>query len=188
MDRREFKEVAFSHLDSVHRVAVQLDRRPDTVQDLVEATYRRTLKSEGDSDGRRNDVRLRLLRALHDQASEKLGNAMCEETATCGSEERADDEPRRAGHALEAEVPVSDWESADDRLESAFECLPPRCRMVLALWGAEGLTCSELAFVLDCPHAAVCERVSQARAQLAQQLAKLTQRTGPLPCRLRNAG
>jgi len=188
MDRQEFKAVALSHLDSVHRVAMQLDHRPGTVEDLVEATYQRTLKGEGDIGGRGNDVRLRLLRALHDQASERLGNAMGEAPATCGSHEQAGEETHRAQDSQEAERRATDWERADDRLESAIECLPPRCRMVLALWGTEDLTDSELAFVLDCPLAVACEWVSQAREQLAGQLVGPTPSPGHTMGGLRNVG
>ncbi len=184
MDRQEFKAVALSHLDSVHRVAMQLDRRPDAVEDLVEAAYQRTLKGVDDIGGHGNDVRLRLLRALHDHASEKLGSAMRESTAASEPGKQVVEETRRVEDVQHAEFRITDWEHPDGRLESAIERLSPSCRLVLVLWGTEGLTSSELAFVLDCPLGTVSERISQAR----EQLAGMTHFSGHMTRRLRNVG
>lgn len=188
MDRRKFKAVAFSHIDSVHRVAMQLDRRPGAVEDLVEATYERTLKDADGSGRLGNDVRLRLLRTLHDHASEKFGSAMHESRMAGELGEEVAEETRCAEDAQHAELRVTEWERPDGRLERAIERLSPSCRMVLVLWGAEGLTPSELAFVLDCPIGTISARLSQARDQLTEQLVGIRLSPGPVTGRLRNVG
>lgn len=188
MNRQAFRARSLPYLDTVYRMARQFDRSPEGVADLVEKTYVRALKVADRFDVDDRGIRLALFKILHDEACETLGwpDHLSKRGAELGGlppEEARPNEslPVRDGRSL-------DWERVDDLLERAIAHLRPEDRVLLFLWGAEGLTCRDIAFVLDAPVKMVVSRIYQARDRLAEKLVGKGHHHYTTTDRLRNAG
>lgn len=188
MDRQGFIAGSLPHLDAVYRMARQLDRSPEGVAVLVEKTYLRALKVADRFDTDDRDIRLVLFKILHDEAYETLGRP--DDLSKFGAE--LGDltlDASRPNEPLPARDRRSlDWECVDGVLGRAIEHQRPEDRVLLFLWGAEGLSCHDIAFVLDAPVGMVIGRIYQARDRLIEKLVGLGHHPYNAADRLRHAG
>ncbi len=188
MNRQGFIARSLPYIDAVYRMARQFDRSPEGAADLVERTYLRALKAADRFDADDRGIRLVLFKILHDEAYETFG--WPDHPSKCAAE--LGDLPLDAARQNES-LPASDsrcldWERVDDVLERAIEHLWPEDRVLMFLWGAESLSCRDIAFVLDAPHKRVISRIYQARDRLAEKLVGLGHHPYNTTDRLRDVG
>lgn len=188
MNRQAFMAGSLPYLDAVYRMARQLDPTSERVADLVERTYLRALKVADRFDTDDRGMRLVLFKILHDEAGESLGRPNRLSKFSGEPDDLTCDTPRPTESLHTWDGPSLDWERADGLLERAIEYLQPEDRLLLFLWSAEGLTCDDVAFVLDTPVNTVFGRIYQARDRLAEKMVGLGHHPYNTADRLRNAG
>ena len=173
MNRQAFIARSVPHLDAVYRMARQLDRSPEGIADLVERTYLQALQVADRFDTDDRGLRLVLFKILHDEAYETLGRP--DHLSKYGAEPGdVTLDAARPNESLPAWGSRSlDWGRIDGLLERASEHLWPEDRVLLFLWGAEELTCGDIAFVLDAPVKMVISRIRRARNRLVEKLVGL---------------
>lgn len=176
--RAEFEVRALEHLDAVHRLAMQLTRRPDEAADLVQETYLRAIRSAEGFEERGGGMRPWLFTIAHNLFMSGRKRAA---RAPSAVGEFFDADPRSAapGDALPAwDLASLDWEHVDDRLKKAIEELSPEHRETLLLWGVEGMKYREIADVLGMPIGTVMSRLHRARQALALALEPMRRELG----------
>ncbi len=181
MDSQAFRELAMAELDAVYRMAMHLSRNPDDAADLVQETYLKAFRAEGQFELRESGIRPWLFKILHNNFYTKVGRKNREPSLSDDLSYQADgsEAPDEAGPAWD--LSHLDWEQVDDRLKHAIEELPDHYREVLLLWAVEGLKYREVADVLDVPLGTVMSRLYRARAILSQSLAGLAAEYGIKP-------
>ncbi len=170
MQRGEFEDRALEHLDAVHRMAMQLTRRPDEAADLVQETYLRAIRSCGSFEERGAGMRAWLFTIAHNvfmsrRKRESRAPSAVGEFYEADERQGAPDEPPPAW-----DLASLDWEHVDDRLKKAIGELSVEHREVLLLWGVEGMKYREIADVLGMPIGTVMSRLHRARKILADAL------------------
>ncbi len=170
-------------LDALHRLAAQVCRRPEDAADLVQETFGRALRACDGFEDRGAGAGPWLFRILMNtfysrQKREGRAPAAAGELFGADERERAPDEPPPAW-----DLKSLDWEHVDERLKSAIDGLRPEHRVVLLLWGVEGMKYREIAEVVQTPIGTVMSRLHRARQTLAAALEGLPEelgiRTGP---------
>lgn len=178
MQRAEFELRALEHLDAVHRLALQLTRRPEEAADLVQETYLRALRSADSFEERGGGIRPWLFTIAHNLF---ITRRKREARAPSAVGEFFDADPRSAGPD---EPPPAwdlgslDWEHVDERLKKAIDELSPEHRETLLLWGVEGMKYREIADVLETPIGTVMSRLHRARRALAAALEPMRREMG----------
>jgi RNA polymerase sigma-70 factor (ECF subfamily) len=165
-DRAGFDRAYERYHLRIHRFLLRLVRRVDIADDLVQDTWMALARSAGnlreDTDlaawlftVARNEARSHRRWSLLDMSRfVPLGD---DPVASCA-----------AGPELETE-----GNAAAVRLERALGAIGPDHREILLLVAIEGLSCEQVATVLDLAPAAVRKRLSRARQALADRLAAL---------------
>ncbi|MDX2116443.1 MAG: sigma-70 family RNA polymerase sigma factor [Planctomycetota bacterium] len=188
MDRAAFEKLALEHLDACYRLALQLTRRPDEAQDLVQETYLRAFRSmqnqgEGKAatfEERGGGMRSWLFTILHNTFYSRASRR-AKAPALSGEVDqlpiRAAGTANQEGHAGAADEPPPawdlrslNWEHVDERLKKAIEELSPEHREILLLWGVEGRKYREIASMVGVPIGTVMSRLHRARSLLAKSL------------------
>lgn len=178
MERAEFDRLALEQLDAVYRMALQLTKRPEEAQDLVQETYVKALRSAAGFEERGGGIRSWLFTILHNTfysrvKREQRGPTSVEEFFEADEREALPGEPPPAW-----DLKSLDWEHVDERLKRAIEELSPEHREALLLWGVEGLKYREIADITGVPIGTVMSRLHRARKQLADSLEELTAELG----------
>lgn len=178
MDREEFETLALEHMQAVYRMALQLTRHPDDAADLVQETYLRALGVADRFEERGGGIRSWLFKILHNA----FYSRMSQRRRGPASIDHADLHPDQAPGPDEAkpawDIAGLDWEHVDDRLKEAIERLSSEYRIVLLLWGVEGMKYREIADVLDVPIGTVMSRLYRARSILVATLAPIASELG----------
>jgi RNA polymerase sigma-70 factor (ECF subfamily) len=178
VERREFEQLALEHLDAVYRMALQLARRPDVASDLVQETYVKALRVAERFHETGGGMRPWLFKILHNTFYTRLSQEKRQPTAVedlpgAATDEAGPDEPIPAWNLASL-----DWDHVDERLKAAIEQLKPEYRVVLLLWGVEGLKYREIAQIEQVPIGTVMSRLHRARSLLAEQLSDLAEEKG----------
>jgi len=170
VERSEFERLALEHLDSVHRMAMHLANDPDTAGDLVQETYLRALKWADRFVEKGGGIRPWLFTILHNVHRTRLKRESRAPVAM-GDFYSADAKSHEAGVATPAwDLKSMDWEQVDERLKAAIDELRPEFRVILLLWGVEGLKYRQIAEVMEMPIGTVMSRLHRARQMLAASL------------------
>lgn len=181
MERAQFESLALEHLDALHRMALQLTRRPDEAADLVQETYLRAIRASSRFEERGGGIRAWLFTILHNTFYSKVKRA---KKAPVAVEDFFDAE---SGETTPGEAPAAwnlaqlDWDHVDERLKAAIEELKPEHRETLLLWGVEGLKYREIADITGVPIGTVMSRLHRARKILADQLTEFSEELGVRP-------
>jgi RNA polymerase sigma-70 factor (ECF subfamily) len=178
VQRGEFEDRALEHLDAVHRMAMQLTRRPDEAADLVQETYLRAIRSCASFEERGAGMRAWLFTIAHNVFMSRRKRESRAPTAV-GEFFEADDRLGAPGDPPPAwDLASLDWEHVDERLKRAIGELSVEHREVLLLWGVEGMKYREIADVLGMPIGTVMSRLHRARKLLAESLEPLRKDLG----------
>lgn len=178
MDRGEFERLALEQLDALHRMAMQISRRHDEADDLVQETYLRALKAADRFEDQGQGVRPWLYRILFNTfyTKRKRDNRGPTSVAEFFNEESKETQPAEPPPAWD--LACFDWDHVDDRLKAAVENLKPEYRAVLLLWGIEGMKYREIAEIIQTPIGTVMSRLHRARKLLADDLAEYAEDLG----------
>lgn len=178
MQRAEFEVRALEHLDAVHRLALQLTRRPDEAADLVQETYLRAIRSASSFEERGGGMRAWLFTIAHnvfmtDRKRASRAPSAVGEFYEADPRSGAPEDPPPAW-----DLASLDWEHVDERLKRAIDDLTPEHREALLLWGVEGMKYREIADVLGTPIGTVMSRLHRARKALAEALEPMRREMG----------
>jgi len=187
LERSRFESLALEHLDALHRMALQLTRRPEEAADLVQETYLRALRASGRFEERGGGIKSWLFTILHNTfytrvKREKRAPIAVDEFYGAESAETTPGEAPAAWN-----LAAFDWEHVDDRLKSAIDELKDEHRVTLLLWGVEGLKYREIADITGVPIGTVMSRLHRARKILADQLTEFSDELGVRPGRTSDA-
>ncbi len=161
-----FGEAALEYLDALYGAALRLTRNPDTAQDLVQDTYVKAIRAQGQFVAGTN-LKAWLYTILHNTWRNRRRDA-----ARSRVEFDSDAVEQSADGAAVAESPETlllratlsaDLQAALDRLGESF-------REVVWLRDVDELTYQEIADVLDIPIGTVMSRLSRGRKQLYHML------------------
>lgn len=174
MDRAEFERLAIEQLDACYRMAMQLTRNPDEASDLVQETYLKAIASAARFEDRGDGVRPWLFTIMHNTfrtriKRESRAPAAVDQFFEADDSARAPDEPPPAW-----DLASLDWEYVDERLKAAIDGLKPEFRMVLLLWGVEGLKYRQIAEIMEMPIGTVMSRLHRARRILMETLENMS--------------
>lgn len=165
-DRTGFDHAYARYHVRIHRFLSRLVRRPDVTDDLVQDTWMALARS-GASLREDTDLAAWLFTVARNEARSHRRWSVLDVTrfVTLGDEPHASPS---AGPELEAEA-----SRAAERLERALSEVSASHREVLLLIVVEGLSQEQVASVLGIAYEAVRQRLSRARAALAERLAAL---------------
>jgi len=181
MDRATFEPLALAHLDAVHRMAMQLARRPDDAADLVQETYLKALRACGTFEERGAGIRAWLFKILHNVFFSRLRQDKRGPSPVPDFRDDAVDQPGPGEPVPAWNLASLDWDQVDDRIRVALDGLRPEYRSILLLWGVEGIKYREIAEIQNIPIGTVMSRLHRARAILAAQLGPLAEEIGVRP-------
>ncbi len=170
MDRNQFEDLALEHLDAVYRMAMQLSRHPDEAADLVQETYLKALRAADGFEERGGGIRSWLFKILHNVFCTRIRRAEREPISVDEFHDLADGDPGPGEPAPAWNLSAFDWEQVDERLKSTIENLQPQYRVVLLLWGVEGMKYRQIAEIERIPIGTVMSRLFRARNILAKEL------------------
>lgn len=182
MDRSEFEHLALGHLDACYRLALHLTGDGDAAVDLVQETFLRALRHVEAGGFRETGKGMRawLFTILHNEFRRTRGRESRQPSSMPELERLPE-----VGVADPADCPPPawdlrslDWEQVDDRLRRGIEGLSAEQRVVLLLWGVEGMTYREIASIVGVPVGTVMSRLHRARAILARSLEELRRELG----------
>jgi RNA polymerase sigma-70 factor (ECF subfamily) len=163
-ERRRFEQAALPHLDAAYNLARWLARDPHAAEDIVQEAFCRAARYFASYRG--GDGRTWLLtvvrRAAYDWLTERRAwpATTLDEDALGPADESFDPEHLAVRNADQ------------QMLRRALEELPPEFREVTVLRELEGLSYQQIAAVAGVPIGTVMSRLSRARRQLRQQLAR----------------
>ena len=150
----ERQEALLQHLDSVYLLAQMVSPDADQAAHFVEATYTQAFVTHPlnhtDKDDKRWLFHL-LMHIRHEQA--EFDRMVAEEASPPGT-------PPEALQALRRGLAQH---LADRALPTVLTTLPAEQRLLLVLCDAEGLDCTEAAYVLDLDAETACQRLEEAR-------------------------
>jgi len=178
VERSEFERLALEHLDAVHRMAMQLTRRPDEAADLVQETYLRALRSAPRFKEKGGGMRSWLFTILYNAFYTHVKRQSRAPTAVEAFHDASETELAPDAAPPAWDLKSLDWEHVDERLKQAIDDLPPESRAVLLLWGVEDMKYREIAEVLDIPIGTVMSRLHRTRQALIQALGETSQELG----------
>ncbi len=170
MIRNKFEKLALEHLDAVYRMAMTLSHHPDDAADLVQETYLKALRAADGFEERGGGIRPWLFKILHNVFYTRVSRAKRDPLTVAEFHGLADDDPGPGEPSPAWSLDVFDWEHVDDRLKSAIENLSPEYRVVLLLWGVEGMKYRQIAEIEGIPIGTVMSRLFRARNILAREL------------------
>lgn len=171
VERMEFERGAIEHLDAVYRMALQLTRRPDDAEDLVQETYLRALRAAPTFVERGGGMKPWLLTILHHAFYSRGARLSRAPVAVDEFHGMADQRETAPGDAPPAwDLKSLDWEQVDGRLKSAIHGLSDDHRIILLLWGVEGMRYRDIAAIVGVPVGTVMSRLHRARKILADEL------------------
>ncbi len=157
----ERQETLLQHLDSVYLLAQAVSPDAKEAAQLVEATYTQAFVTyplnHTDHDDKRWLFHL-LMHIRHEQI--EFERLVAEEESPPGS-------PPEALHALRRGLAQH---VADRALPAVLATLPDEQRLLLVLCDAEGLACTDAAYVLDLDAETACLRLEQARTAMHDAL------------------
>ena len=173
LDKEEFRRLAVLELDAVYRLAYHLAARADQVDDLVQETYLRALRSRSDFYLTPLGLRPYLFKVLHNvvhtryRVDGRQASAVEDLDAVAPAVEGPPDGP------CPDDLADLDWDSVDERLKAAIQRLPWAHREVFLLCAVNGLRYREIAEVVDVPLGTVMSRLHRARRLLMAELRDL---------------
>lgn len=178
MDRSEFEARSLEHFDAVYRMALQLARHPDEAADLVQETYLKALRVADRYQETGGGIRPWLFKIVHNVFYSRVAQNQRGPVALASFHGFALDGPCPEDPVPAWDLASFDWEHVDARLKNAIEQLIPEYRVVLLLWGVEGMKYREIARIVDIPIGTVMSRLHRARAILSKQLDGLAAEVG----------
>ena len=165
-------------MDAVYRMALQLAKHPDSASDLVQDTYLKALRNADNFEERGKGMRAWLFTILHNTfytkvKRDKRGPTSVDEFYDASSSETLPDEAPPVW-----DLRTLDWDHVDGRLKSAIEGLSDEHRLVLLLWGVEGMKYREIGDILGVPIGTVMSRLHRARKILTDELEEFAAEVG----------
>ena len=162
-----FGAAALEYLDALYGAALRLTRNPDTAQDLVQDTYVKAIRAQGQFVSGTN-LKAWLYTILHNTWRNRRRDAARSrvEFDSDAVEQTAD---AAAGVAESPETLLLRATLSSD-LQAALDGLGESFREVVWLRDVEELTYQEIADVLEIPIGTVMSRLSRGRKQLYQML------------------
>jgi len=179
VDRATFERLALAELDHVHRAAFQLCRDRATAADLVQTTYLRALRSAHTFEDRGGGIRPWLYQILHNTFYSHLKKERRAPTpvdAVFGEDER-ETPPGEPPPAWD--LNSLDWDYVDEGLKEAIDSLDGDSRMMLLLWGVDGMKYREIAEIMGVPIGTVMSRLHRARKKVMDLLERRADAPAP---------
>ena len=167
---REFEAAVREHARYVYRVAQAVLRNHHDAEDAVQETFLRFLRQQ------RSWAEIRNPRAWLARTAWRVALDRRRQTVAVSLEDAAGmvETLRAAGASAEAVAAHSQMLALVDRLISS---LPSELRAPLTLSTLEEMTSAEIGEVLGIPEGSVRQRVSKARAVLAEKLSALLEKS-----------
>src|SRR3954470_22006918 len=176
--RAKFVKLAIGELDSLYRMAMHLTRNSDAAADLVQETFLRALRPNmGFRLGGRG-IRPWLFKIMHNLFLSKSGSRR---NAFVSLEDRDVIDERAAVQHRELvgdDLASMNWDAVDDRIRQAVDALPVEQRLVLLLWGVDGMKYRQIASLMGVPMGTIMSRLFRAREAMAQALGAVAAERG----------
>jgi len=157
----QFEQLALVHLRALLRAAVRLARDVSTAEDLVQEAMLRAWRHFDRFQPGTNckawlfRIMLNCWSTRHQQIRQEAVQFFPEQYAECSAGERA---------------PASRF--SPEEIHNSIDLLNEDYRTVLILFAVEGFSCKEIAEILGVPIGTVMSRLSRARTQVRDDLAK----------------
>jgi RNA polymerase sigma-70 factor, ECF subfamily len=169
----EFAREALSYVDSLYGTALRLTRRPADAEDLVQDTYLKAFRAEGQFE-RGTNLKAWLFTILHN-TFRNMRRHDVRNPVDVDSEvvERA------ADLVAEAHTPeqILSRATLDSDLQAALDELPEAFRQAVWLRDVEEFSYAEIAKIVGVPIGTVMSRISRGRRMLYERLASTRQVT-----------
>jgi RNA polymerase sigma-70 factor (ECF subfamily) len=169
----EFAREALSYVDSLYGTALRLTRRPADAEDLVQDTYLKAFRAEGQFE-RGTNLKAWLFTILHN-TFRNMRRHDVRNPVDVDSEvvERA------ADLVAEAHTPeqILSRATLDSDLQAALDELPEAFRQAVWLRDVEEFSYAEIARIVGVPIGTVMSRISRGRRMLYERLASTRQVT-----------
>src|SRR6266851_10038674 len=180
----DFEKGVIAQLDSLYRTALRMTNNPQEAEDLVQETMLKAFRF-ANTYQRGTNLRAWLFRILNTSAINRYRKQATHPQATSLPEGEEfylynrirDFNGQELSAGAEEEV-LSRY--LDEDVYKALNELPPNFRMAVILADIEGMSCKEIADVLQIPIGTVMSRISRARRQLQKSLWQYAQANGYL--------
>lgn len=176
--RDEFERLALEHLDMLYRIARRLTRDSTRAEDLVQETYLRAFRAQGDFDLHEYGMRPWLVRILHNLHYSRSEREKRQPLAV--DDAHLEDAARGSSSSSgEPAFPFSSaFEGMDEQLVRAMEELPEEYQTVMLLWAVDDLSYKEIAHAVGVPIGTVMSRLHRARQKLSEKLRDFARKEG----------
>jgi len=151
-------------------MALHLARRPDDAADIVQETYLRALRASPTYEEKGGGIRPWLMTIAHNVFHSRLKKQMRSPVSVGEFFDEDTRETAPDGPPPAWDLATMDWEHVDERLKRSIDGLKDEHRLVLLLWGVEGLKYREIAEILGVPLGTVMSRLHRARKIVADEL------------------
>ncbi len=180
--RKEFQEMAFSHMDSLYNTALRMTRNEVDAEDLMQDVYVRAYRFF-DKFQRGTNFKAWIFKILTNtfinQYRKKINQPYLVEFEKVKYSYNEDDKGDDLLNRVIEKFDSSNYDMLfDDEIKRALEQLSHDFRMVVILADLESFSYKEIAKIIGCPMGTVMSRLSRGRRQLQIYLREYAIRGG----------
>ena len=180
--RKEFQEMAFSHMDSLYNTALRMTRNEVDAEDLMQDVYVRAYRFF-DKFQRGTNFKAWIFKILTNtfinQYRKKINQPYLVEFEKVKYSYNEDDKGDDLLNRVIEKFDSSNYDMLfDDEIKRALEQLSGDFRMVVILADIESFSYKEIAKIIGCPMGTVMSRLSRGRRQLQIYLREYAIRGG----------
>ena len=180
--RKEFQEMAFSHMDSLYNTALRMTRNEVDAEDLMQDVYVRAYRFF-DKFQRGTNFKAWIFKILTNtfinQYRKKINQPYLIEFEKVKYSYNEDDSGEDSLNRVIEKFGASNYDMLfDDEIKRALEQLSGDFRMVVILADIESFSYKEIAKIIGCPMGTVMSRLSRGRRQLQIYLREYAIRGG----------
>jgi RNA polymerase sigma-70 factor (ECF subfamily) len=176
--RAKFVKLAIGELNSLYRMAMHLTRDPDAAADLVQETFVRALRPGVRFNLGGRGIRPWLFKIMHNVFFSMNGSRRIA-VVSMGDRDVVDERTSSNRREIVGDDLASmNWDVVDDRVRLAVDALPVEQRLVLLLWGVEGMKYRQIASLMGAPMGTIMSRLFRAREAMAQALGAVAAERG----------
>ena len=180
--RKEFQEMAFSHMDSLYNTALRMTKNEVDAEDLMQDVYVRAYRFF-DKFQRGTNFKAWIFKILTNtfinQYRKKINQPYLVEFEKVKYSYNEDDRGEDLLNRVIEKFDSSNYDMLfDDEIKRALEQLSGDFRMVVILADIESFSYKEIAKIIGCPMGTVMSRLSRGRRQLQIYLREYAIRGG----------
>ena len=180
--RKEFQEMAFSHMDSLYNTALRMTRNEVDAEDLMQDVYVRAYRFF-EKFQRGTNFKAWIFKILTNtfinQYRKKINQPYLVEFEKVKYSYNEDDAGEDSLNRVIEKFDSSNYDMLfDDEIKRALEQLSGDFRMVVILADIESFSYKEIAKIIGCPMGTVMSRLSRGRRQLQIYLREYAIRGG----------